>query len=332
MILVTGGTGLVGSHLLFQLARRKVPVIAIKRNTADECLVKNVFYHQPQLYKYIQWKDADILDISSLQTVLRGAHYVYHCAGKVSYVPGDAARMNTINVRGTENIVRTCFETGVKKLCYVSSVSAINRVNENEIITEDTPWRISKENSNYAISKYEAEKMVWMGIKNGLNAVIVNPTIIIGSGKWNNGSAAMFNQVWKGLKFYPAGTAGFVDVRDVCTAMILLMESGIHSERFIINSENLSYKQVFETIAVHLGKPKPILRANYFLLETAWRVAALKKYLTGETPFITKETVISGRKKMQFSNEKIRQATQINFTPVEQSIKNTCDEFLRQHR
>lgn len=333
MILLTGTTGLVGSQLMLDLLLKNEKIISLKRKNSNLCTVSAVFNSHPDLYNKIEWVEGDVLDSRSLNEIFkRTIEKVYHCAGIVSFNRKDLRTMMKVNVQGTENIVNYCLSKGVKKLCYVSSVSAINRISENEIITEKTSWKDSKENSKYAISKFLAEQKVWQARERGLNFVIVNPTIIIGPGNWTTGSSAMFQQIWKGMKYHSRGTAGFVDVRDVSKAMINLMESNISGERFIINAENLTYKQVFSWIAEDLGRPVPSQEASKLLLNLAWRIAAAKQFLFGENSFITRETVISGSKKIQFSNEKIKNSILINFIPVRESVKFTSGVFLKEKK
>lgn len=330
MILVTGATGLVGSQLLLDLALKGEKIRALKRVNSDLNQVIKLFSPHAGLLETIEWADGDVLDIFSLQEALKGISKVYHCAAFVSFAPSEVEMMMKININGTANVVNLCLESGVKKLCHVSSVAAINRINEEEIIDENTPWNTSKQNSNYAISKYGAEREVWRGIAEGINVVIVNPTIIIGAGNWKTGSTVMFQQVWKGLKFYTDGTSGFVDVRDVTKAMITLMESNVHAERFILNSENLPFRQVFDWIAENFGKPKPNIYANAFMRGVAWRSEAFKKYFSKTNSFITHETSLSAGKKVRFSNDKIKKAMGIDFIPVRQSVKETCNRFLEE--
>jgi nucleoside-diphosphate-sugar epimerase len=329
MVLVTGGTGLVGSHLLLDLSLNGETVRALKRKNSDISFVKNIFSSRPDLFKKIEWADGDVLDIFSLQEAMNGVSKVYHCAAMVSFIPGEADEMMKININGTANVVNLCLENKIEKLCHVSSVAAINRLNEDETIDENSQWKISKRNSNYALSKYGAEREVWRGIAEGLNAVIVNPTIIFGPGNWKTGSTALFPQIWKGLKFYTDGTTGFVDVRDVSRAMILLMESEIHSERFIINAENLNFKKIFDWIAEGLGKPKPSIYAYGWMRSVAWRAEALKKFLFNTKPFITKETAFAAHRKVHFSNAKVKKAIGMDFIPVQKSLKDTCEVFLK---
>lgn len=330
MILVTGATGLVGSHLLLDLALKGEKLRALKRADSDLFPVVNLFSSHAGLLETIEWVDGDVLDVFSLEKAFKEIKKVYHCAAFVSFLPQETERMLKTNIDGTANVVNLCLENKIEKLCHVSSVAAINRINEDEIIDENTQWKISNQNSNYAISKYGAEREVWRGIAEGLNAVVVNPTIIIGPGNWKTGSTVMFPQVWKGLKFYTDGTMGFVDVRDVTKAMICLMDSTISNERFIINSENLQFRKVFDWIAEGLKKPKPSVYANPFLRGAAWRTEAVKNYLFKTHPLITKETALSAGKKVQFSNEKIKRTIGIDFMPVKKSVKDTCEVFLQQ--
>jgi len=330
MILVTGATGLVGSHLIFDLVKKEEKVRALKRKNSDLIFVKALFSSHPELFEKIEWMDGDVLDIFSLKEALKGITKVFHCAAMVSFIPSEVEEMMKININGTANLVNLCLENKIEKLCYVSSVAAINRINEDETIDENSQWKISKQNSNYSISKYGAEREVWRGIAEGLNAVIVNPTIIFGPGNWKTGSTAMFPKIWKGLKFYTDGTTGFVDVRDVSKAMILLMESEIHSERFIINAENLNFKKIFDWTAEGLGKSKPYIYAYDWIRSIAWRGEALKSFLFNTKPFITKETALAAHKKVYFSNEKIKKAIGMEFISVKKTIEETCKVFLKE--
>jgi dihydroflavonol-4-reductase len=332
MNLVTGATGLVGSHLIFDLVTKGEQVRALKRKTSDLMHVQKLFSSQPELFKKIEWVEGDVTDIFSLEEVMKGISKVYHCAAIVSYDPAEAESMFKINVEGTANVVNLCLENKVEKLCHVSSVAAINRLEEDEMITENAEWKNSKHHSNYALSKYGAEREVWRGIAEGLNAVIVNPTIIIGRGNWKTGSTAMFGQVWKGLKFYTNGVSGFVDVHDVTRIMIQLMESSIKAERFIISSENVPFRLVLDMISKKLGKPLPSIYANNFLRGIAWRVEALKKLLFKTRPFITRETAHSGSIKVRFSNEKIKKMLHVDFIPVQKAIETTSEAFLKEFK
>ena len=339
MILVTGGTGLLGSRLIYDLVRSGEKVIALKRTTSDLNTIKNVFNYyslsEKNLMEDIEWVEGDVTDIFSLSEAMEGVTKVYHCAAMVSFNPKARNKMMKVNIEGTANVVNACLEKKIEKLCHASSVAAIGNpsvISENgHEITENTQWRASPKNSNYTISKYASEQEVWRGIAEGLNAVIVNPSIIIGPGNWKKSSANMFPRVWNGLSYYTTGINGFVDVRDVSKAMITLMNSEIKSERFIISSENMAFKNVFERIAELFGKKKPGKKLSPLITEVLWRTEKIRSRITGSKPFITKEIAREASSRHFYSNKKIKQAINLEFIPMDQSIKHTAEIFLKEN-
>lgn len=333
MILVTGGTGLVGSHLLQALAAEGRPVRAIKRPSGDTDMVRRVFrlYSQePEKdFSRIEWVKADLMDIFSLEEALEGVDEIYHCAALVSFLPEDRKKLIRYNSEGTANLVNAALEKKARKLCHVSSIAALGRPESmSDLIDENLVWKTSKNNSIYAISKYGAEREVWRGTAEGLDAVIVNPSIILGVAGRNGGSSRIFNTVREGLKFYPPGKNGFVDVRDVVKAMILLMNSDIRNERFILNIDNIEYKKLFELIAAALGKPAPSIKVNPALSRLAWRVEKLRSMVTGIKPLITRETARTAVQQYRYSNEKIKKELGFEFTPIEETVDHFCRIFL----
>lgn len=334
MILVTGGTGLVGSHLLYELTRNHDKVRAIHRPGSNLHAVLSVFSmyseNAANLYEKIEWTEADMGDPESLQTALHGIRQVYHCAAIVSFDPGEKEAMIRANVEGTANIVNACLEEGIDKLCYVSSTAALGSAAAGTLITEDLVWSASSHRSAYSISKHRSEMEVWRGIAEGMDAVIVNPSIIIGPGEWERSSSRLFSVVWKGMKYYTEGVTGYVDVRDVITAMTGLMSSGISGERFTVSAENLSYHQVLEMIAEKLGKQAPSVHAGTLIISLAWRLDWLKHKITGQKRSITKEAVRSSKQQSYFSNEKLSAAINLKYKTISDSIGDTAVIFLSQ--
>ncbi len=333
MILVTGGTGLVGSHLLFNHAVSGKKVRALKRENSSLNLIKRVFSYYSgkpdDLLSQIEWVNGDVTDIYSLYEAIDDVTHVYHTAAIVSFNKSDHKEMMKVNIDGTANVVNACLFKSVKKLCYVSSIATLGRADNDQLTDEETQWKNSENNSAYSISKYGAEREVWRGTIEGLPAVIVNPSVIIGPGDWEKGSSQLFQQVWDGLKFYTDGINGYVDVRDVSKSMFLLMESDFINSRFILSSENLSYFQLFKMIAEGLGKNVPAIKANYFLSQLVWRAETLRSSITGKKPLITKETARTAYRKYSYSNEKIKKNIGIEFIPMQQSISDTCKLFLK---
>ncbi len=334
MILVTGGTGLVGTHLLYDLCKSGKPVRALKRSSSSINNVKKVFSYYSsdpeKLFSNIEWVEADLLDVYSLMEAMQGVTQVYHCAAMVSFEPKMEEEMMRINVEGTANMLAAAMEKKVSKFLHVSSIAAIGRAKNAELCDEEMFWKSSPENSNYAISKYAAEREVWRAVEEGLNAVIINPSLIIGGGNWQQSSANMFTKGSKGIKFYTNGSSGFIDVRDVSAIALKLMESPISAERYILNSENVSFRHFFDCIHQSFHKPKSSVKAGKFLSGLAWRAEKIRHMLTGAAPLITKETARSAHRNSAFANNKIKKAfPDFSFIPVEQSINETCKLFLK---
>ena len=333
MILVTGGTGLVGSHLLYQLVANNKPVRAIFRTEAKQEIVKRVFSYYSDdylnLFNKIEWIEADLLDIPQLTEAFKGIEYVYHAAAFVSFAPNDYHKLRKTNIEGTTNIVNLCISKQVKKLCYVSSIATISDPENNKYITEETHWNAEKDNSVYAITKYGAEIEVWRGTQEGLNAVIVNPGVIIGSGIWNHGSGFIFKQVFNGLSYYTNGHIPCVAVTDVVKSIITLLEEEIKNERYILVAEHLPYKTFLNLIANNLDVKPPHIEAKTWLLSLAWRLDWLRHKLTGKPRKLVKQIVKSTQSETIYDNSKIKKDLNFQFSPIENHIKKVAKNFLK---
>lgn len=320
--------------MLYDLCSKGKQVRVLKRAGSNISNVRKVFsYYTPtpdNLLKNIQWQDADLLDIYSILETMEGITEVYHCAAMVSFDPAHQDEMMKTNIEGTANMVNAAFEKGIRKFCHVSSIAALGRAEHGGLTTEETFWKSSPEHSNYSISKYGAEREVWRASEEGLNMVIVNPSLIIGPGNWEQSSSNIFSKAFRGIKFYSSGINGFVDVRDVSALMIRLMESEISNQRFILNAENNSFKHFFELIHSAFRKPLPSIKAGKFLSGLAWRVEKWRSLLSGSKPLITPETARSAHRISRFSNKKILRAfPDYTFLSMEKSIQETSELFLK---
>tara|TARA_B100001287_G_scaffold99049_1_gene83303 strand:- start:28087 stop:29094 length:1008 start_codon:yes stop_codon:yes gene_type:complete len=330
--LVTGASGLVGIHIVLDLLKKGETVYATYTRNSSLKNVKKVFefYNSATLFEKINWIEMNLEDITQVFDGVKEMDFVYHSAAIVSFNKKDQAKISSINIRGTANIVNACVDEKIKKLGFISSVASIGRkANKQGLYSEKSKWHISKANSFYAISKYKAENEVWRGIQEGLNAVIVNPGIILGPSDWNRSSTTIFRQIYSGLSFYPTGSNGFVDVRDVSRSIIKLVESTINSERYILVGENISYKSVFEKIANELKVKAPNKKATKSLLELAWRIEKLKCIFTRNSPNLTKETARTSYQDNNYSNEKIKTSLNFEFNSIENAIKNTTKFLLK---
>ncbi|MDD4144850.1 MAG: NAD-dependent epimerase/dehydratase family protein [Prolixibacteraceae bacterium] len=338
MIFVTGGTGLIGSHLLFELVSAGKNVTALRRETSDILQVLKTFSlysdDPEELFGRINWVKGDILDYFNLQKLTAGVKEVYHCAAIVSFKMGERKEMIANNVEGTANIVNACLENKISKICHVSSVSALGKAQDGSLTDELTNWIPSKKVSGYSESKFFSEMEIWRGIEEGLDAVIVNPSVVLGPGKWSSGSSQFFKAVWEGLRFYTKGATGFVDVKDVVRAMIMLMEDTnfeqFKNQRFLLNSENMSYQELFNQIADVFGKTRPQYFASPFLLSLAWRLSALINKVYKKIPAVTYETATAGNSINKFNGNKITRTLNFEYIPVTTSIRQTSEFFMHE--
>lgn len=323
MILVTGAAGLVGNELLKQLLAQGETVKAIYNNTALSF---------PTSEKLIAVQ-CDILDVYALEDVMQNVTKVYHCAAMVSFSPKDEKKLYSINVEGTANVVNACINAGVQKLLHVSSVAALGRIRVGQMIDETMQWTQETSNSKYGHSKYLGEMEVWRGVAEGLNAVVVNPVIILGAGNWNDGSSKIFKSVYDGFPWYSTGTSGFVDVKDVAKAMIQLMQSDITAEKFILSAENATYQSIFNMIATAFDKKLPSKKVTPFLAALTWRIEAIKSKFTGASPLITKETAATSLAVVKFDNGKLLNSLpNFRYMSLQETITNTCKDFLLRNK
>jgi nucleoside-diphosphate-sugar epimerase len=313
-ILVTGAAGLLGGEVVRQLLDQGFSVTAVI-HTAP------LRISHPKLII----RNCNILDTSCLEEIMPGISHVYHCAAFISFESKDKSSLFKVNVEGTENIVNACLDANIKKLVHVSSVSALGRIRNDVEVNEQMNWSEETGNSAYGKSKFLGELEVWRGRGEGLDTVIVNPSIILGGNNWDNGSSAIFKSIYNEFKWYTEGASGFVDVRDVAKAMIHLMNSNITGERFIISGENLSYKEIFYLIAKYFGKNPPPRKVSPALAEIVWRAEALKSFFTGQKRLLTKETARTSQATVRYDNSKILNSLPgFNFTPIAETIAYTC--------
>lgn len=323
MILVTGGTGFLGSYIIKELIEKNYAVRALRRSA------KLPSWIDASIFDQVEWVEGDILDVVSLEDAMHGIDTVIHAAAFVSFQKKDRADMYQVNVAGTANVVNSCIEFNVRRLVYVSSVAAIGRTADGQSVDETKKWEESKTNTHYARSKHQAEMEVWRGIGEGLDTVIVNPATIIGYGDWHSGSSAIFKNVYNEFPWYTDGLNGFVDVEDTAKATVLLMESTISEERFIVCGDNWPFRQLFDTMATAMKKKGPHKLATPFLGALAWRLEKLKSLITGKKPLLTKESARVAQSKTSFNNAKILQALPgFSFTPLEKTIEKAAAKYL----
>jgi nucleoside-diphosphate-sugar epimerase len=332
MILVTGGTGLVGSHLLYHLTQKGERVRATYRSEKSLENVRKVFsYYTDQVDDFfgkIDWQVADITEVPAMIPLFKGVTHVYHCAALVSFVPSDYREMRKVNIYGTAIMVNLAIDAGVQKFCYVSSIAAVGDDPQKAIADEENEWSGNAKNHGYAITKYGGEMEVWRASQEGVDVVIVNPGVILGSGFWDSGSGSLFSQVYNGFSFYSNGTTGFIGVYDVVTSMIQLMESDVKNERFLLVSENKSFKDVLFTMADVFGKKRPSKLVKPWMSGLFWRWEWLQSKFTSKKPRMSKHSAKSLHSKTEYSSAKIQKAIGFRFQKIDEVIRKVCKDYL----
>ncbi len=322
MVLITGATGLLGSHLAKYLLQKGEKVRAIRRKTSDLSLLGE---HARQ----IEWVEADVLDVPALEEAMQGVRQVYHCAGVISFVPSEVTHMLKVNIDGTANVMNAALQCGVQKVLHVSSEAAFGFAPQGKVIDETyadpnirkAPW--------YYLSKQYGEREAWRAHAEGLNVVITCPATIIGGGWWSQQPNSLFREVYHGLSFYTQSVNGFVDVRDTVECMVRLMESNISGEKFLLVSENISFRELIWLMADSLQVKRPHIAVGKLLMSFAWRFEVLKGWLTGHPPIITKESAGLTETDFQYSNRKITTALNFQFRPLHQTIRDTAQVYLQ---
>jgi len=322
MVLVTGGTGFLGSYIIKQLVEKGYAVRAIRRSN------KLPFWIPKEIFDKVEWIEGDVLDVVALDEAMEGVDTVIHSAAIVSFIKKERRNMYQVNVEGTANVVNIMLEKNIRRLVHISSVAALGRSAAGGHVNEERKWEESKVNTHYAKSKYKAELQVWRGIGEGLEAVILNPSTILGYGDWNNGSSAIFKNVLDEFKWYVSGINGFVDVEDAAKVAVLMMESNINEQRYIVNGDTWPFKKIQDTIADAFGKKRPGRHTTPLLMNVAWRLEKIKSFFTGKKPMLTQESSRVAQSKTWFENDKLLKALPgFSFTPLEETIKKACEKY-----
>jgi dihydroflavonol-4-reductase len=321
-VLVTGGTGFLGAYILKNLLEKGFDVRATRRSAALP------FFIPAAILEKVEWIDAEVLDVVSLEDAMEDVGAIIHAAAIVSFDTRDRNKMYQVNVEGTANVVNCAVERGVKRIIHVSSVAALGRTTKAGVVTEEKKWEENNSNTHYAISKHHAEMHVYRGFAEGLEGVVINPSTILGYGNWHQSSCAIFKNAYKGFNWYTKGINGFVGVEDVAEATVQLLESGINQERFIVNADNWPFQKLFNTIADNFDKPRPAREATRAMGELAWRVESMKAMLTGTKPLLTRETAKVAQSQTSFDNAALLAALPgFSFTPLETVIANSCEKY-----
>ena len=331
MNLVTGATGLLGSHVVLKLLQQGKTVVAAKQSSSDITKVKHCFsYHTKdpeELFNKIKWVDLDLTDVYSIEEALKDVEHVYHCAGFVSFQNKDHAKLMLMNETGTANLVNACIAKKITSFCHASSLSTINNADYEGELSEKIFWKTSGKESSYAISKYNAEREVWRGIEEGLNAVIVNPGFILAPGFWKQSSGKIFALCKKGTMFYTDGSTAYVGVNDVVEIMVQLMDKKIFNERFILVENSYTFKDIFTQIQEKFGKKAPFIKSGIYLLQLGRIADGIVSGITGKDRVLTSNTIRTAIGHKKYSNNKVKTTLSYSFKPIEEVLNSICEHY-----
>ncbi|WP_407402071.1 NAD-dependent epimerase/dehydratase family protein [Chryseobacterium sp.] len=330
MVFVTGATGILGRMIILELLKKGEKVRAGKRPNSDTKDVEHsyqYFVETPKFYfEQIEWIDIDFEDIHSLQKALEGITHVYHCAAKVSFHPKDEKEMYKTNIKGTENLVFACENSSVEKFLHVSSIAVLDGKNDEGKLDEESDFNPKIDHPRYAISKHLSEMEVWRASAEGLNTIIINPGIIIGTGNWSQSSGELFSTFEKNNFTFSGGTS-YVDVRDVARIAIQLMAENKFGERYIVISENRKYKDVGNFIRQKLGlKPAKIL--SKAVMNFAFLLNFPFSFLFPKLKLLTRANIDSVNSMSIITNQKVVDTLSYTFIKVEDSIDFHLSNYI----
>ena len=331
MIFVSGGTGLLGSHVLIEVSKKGLSIRAGYRTEANIAFVKSLFaYHNlREAFEKIHWIDFDLSNPASVESAVEGCKEVYHCAALVSFFSNDSQKLFDVNVTGTRHMVNASLRHGVKKFCHVSSTGSIGRQKSGLLVTEKEKWSSKVGNSVYSKTKHLSELEIWRASEEGLNAVVVNPSIILGPALEARSSAAIIKNASKGGRFFTSGSNGFVDVRDAALCMVKLMEANCFYERFLLVGHNKRFREMLGTLAKAFGKKAPNRSLPRLIGEVAWRLEILRSFFAGSKPLLTRETIDSAYHEVSYSNEKVRSRLSFEFRSLEDTVDYAVASFQK---
>jgi nucleoside-diphosphate-sugar epimerase len=325
-VLVTGANGLLGCHVVKELLHvGGYDIHGLIRESSDNSLNRNI-------QSKVTWHKGDVTDIFSLEEAAKDIDVIIHTAGYVSYNPKKTKIIHAINVDGTANLCNVALALKTKKLVHISSIAALGKYENQDIIDEKSDWITSDFNTNYAISKYRGEMEVWRAITEGLDGTILNPSIILGCGHWNKSSLQFLPKLSKGGSVHPIGSTGFVDVIDVAKRAVMAIDSKYNSQRYIISGHNIPYKQFFDELTSRLGVKKAYLPMTPRLNSILWRIEYLRNLLTGRDPLITKQTANNSTLNTIFSNEKSLHDFELDYIPIEETLNRMVNCYLNEQK
>ena len=320
-VLVTGPDGVLGSNLVRNLLSEgwEVSVLLLDSSAPTPTLDGlNIgrFY-------------GNLLDLPALEKAVENQEYVIHAAASTSVFPARSKIVNDVNITGTENIISLCLKYEIKRLIYVGTANSFGFGSEEVPGVEGAPYASAQYGVDYMDSKQKAQEIVLKSVKNdGLNAVVVNPTFMIGPYDSKPSSGAMVLAVHGGkIPGYSPGGKNFIAVKDAAIGITNALTMGAIGECYIIGNRNLTYKAAFELIAKTIGVKPPTRKLPPFIVKSYGYLNSLFASIFNYYPGVTKELAIISCEKHYYSPEKARKELGLPETPIEEAVQECYDWF-----
>ena len=321
-VLVTGATGCIGSNLIARLLECGCSVRAFHRENSVLLALEHID---------VEHRTGDIRDPVAVLAAMQGCDTVFHTAAIVSFWKRRREEQLDVNINGTRTVVEACLKAGVNKLVHTSSIAALGFTSDGSLITETTAFNWN-EGVTYKYSKYHSELEVLNGVARGLNASIVNPSVVIGPRDAHiHGGAFVLNIARKRVPAYIAGGVNLVGVHDVVRGHIAAAERGQSGERYILGGVNLSHKEMFALIAKVLNKPVPLMKAPVWSVRLIAKLCESIGEITDSEPWISSELISGIGKTNWYSSEKAKR--ELGFNPqitLKKGVRRTLDWYRKE--
>lgn len=312
-VLVTGGTGFLGSNLAKALLREGCSVRILRRPHSDLRAIGNA---------PVEHCIGDVRDSRSLTRAMKGCDTVFHTAAVISYWRRERNVMYDINIRGTRNVVEACLETGVQKFIHTSSIAAIGYPETGPYADESNAFNWDRFDVGYRISKHRAEEEVREGIRRGLQAVLLNPSVIIGPGDIHFHGGQIIRDVLKRrIFYYLEGGMNVVYVDDVVRGHLAAARVGRVGERYILSGENLTHREIFSITAGIVGGIRPFFKLPVRLVRWIGAFAEGTGGLLGRKPWVTRELLAGAGLANYFTCQKASRELGYTVTPFSEAVR-----------
>lgn len=332
--LVTGASGILGSYVVAELVKQGETVVACRQAKSSLLPIEKVFALKfedwEEQFKKVEWRELDLTSLLSIETALQGIDTVYHCAGFVSFAASDRSKLFQINEQGTANLVNACLALPGIQFCHVSSIGTLNNSEHIGPLNESVFWKSTGKEGYYAISKYNAEREVWRGMEEGLNAVIVNPGVILAPAFWQQSSLELIHKAYKGNRFFTAGQTAYVMADDVAAVMIQLVKQKVFGKRFLVFENNYTYRAVFEALRKGFHYKGRLIEVSESVLKVVAFIERFFSFFIGRDAVLSPSVMRAAFNQQLYSRENLDNTLKHEFIPLLSGISNLCEIYLKE--